>query len=72
MIWLQFWWLEVVVLVGGDSGRGCCGYSGGYMGFVSNEVFFFFFQWWLVVEWVLWLVGCGVSWLWFSFFFFWF
>ena len=36
--------------------------------------FFFFFpsRWWLVVEWVLWLVGCGGSWLWFSFFSFFF
>ena len=53
VIWLQFWWLGVVVLVGGDSGSGCCGYSGGWMGFVSNEFLFFYFfifpdgGWWL-------------------------
>ena len=40
------------------------------MGFVSNEFFFFSPQWWLVVEWVLWLVGFGGSWQWFSFSFF--
>ena len=34
VIWLRFWWLGVVVLGGGDSGSGCCGYSGGWMGCV--------------------------------------
>ena len=52
MVVMQLWVCDlvailvvgVVVLGGGDSGSGCCGYSGGLMGFVSNEVFFFFFN----------------------------
>ena len=63
-IWLWFWWLGLVVLGGGDNSNGCCGCGGGWMGLVSNELWVFFFLWWLVVEWVLWLVGCGGSWLW--------
>ena len=43
------------------------------MGLAYNELsvfFFFFLRWWLVVEWVLGLMGCDGSWLGFFFFFF--
>ena len=71
VIWLHFWWLGVwfgvVVIV-----------AVVVVAIVVVEwvlclmSFFVFFStwWWLVVEWVLWLEGCGGSWLW-VFFFFW-